>query len=67
MLIEVLNDNNIPSVSRPVLGAALVIGTGMHERLRIFVPTEFLQQANELVEELFSADTNNNDLDESDY
>ncbi len=56
MLIEVLKDNNIPCISFPVYGVGLVIKTGKKEILKIFVPSENLEQASELVQELFSGE-----------
>jgi len=55
MLLEVLEDNGIPCVSIPVYGAGLTIRSGAQEWLQIYVPWEFLPQAEELVQELFSA------------
>ena len=54
MLMEVLEDNNIPCASLPVHGAALVHKTGKQERLRVYVPSENLQQASDLLHILFS-------------
>ncbi len=54
MLMEVLEDNNIPCTSLPVYGAALVLKTGKQERLRVYVPSENLEQASELLHILFS-------------
>ena len=56
MLMDVLRDNEIPFATRSVYGAALVIRAGMHERLKIYVPSEFFNKASELADELFSAD-----------
>lgn len=54
MLMEVLEDNNIPCASLPVYGAALVLKTGKQERWRVYVPSENMQQASELLQALFS-------------
>ena len=54
MLMEVLRDNGIPCVKQVVHGAGLVIKTGMLERLKVYVPKEYMEQASALVEELFS-------------
>ena len=56
MLIEVLEDNNIPCAAVPVLGAGFALKTGAHECLRVYVPNDHLPQATVLVEELFSAE-----------
>ena len=55
MLIEVLEDNNIPCTALPVYGAGLTIRTGMKERLKVYVPSENLEKATELLNELFSS------------
>ena len=57
MLIEVLNDNGVPCVSRSVLGVGFVIKTGTPERLKIYVPSEQAEHANELLRELFDANS----------
>ena len=57
MLMQVLEDNGMPCVALPVYGAGLSIKTGKRERLRIFVPSENLPQAKELEQELFSAES----------
>ena len=54
MLMEVLQDNGIPCVKQSVYGAGLVIKTGMLERFKVYVPKEYMEQALELVTELFS-------------
>lgn len=57
MLMEVLQDNGIPCTALSAVGAALVIGAGVQERLRVYVPKEHLEQASQLAEQLFSAPT----------
>ena len=57
MLMEVLQDNGIPCVSFSVHGAALVIKAGMQESLKVFVPKEYLEKAEELCDELFSSES----------
>ena len=56
MLIEVLKDNEIPYASESVYGAALVLRGGAKERLRIYVPAEYMERASDLVDELFSGE-----------
>ena len=56
MLMEVLQDNNIPCVTMPVYGAGFSLKTGKAENLRVFVPGANLPLAQELLEALFSAD-----------
>ncbi len=56
MLVEVLRDNGIPCATRPVNGIAFTIKTGMQDSLQVFVPEEFMERANELVDELFNAE-----------
>lgn len=57
MLMQVLKDNNVPCATVPVFGAGLSIKAGMQERLRVYVPSENLLLAKELVEELFSSES----------
>lgn len=57
MLMQVLEDNNVPCAAIPVYGAGFSIRTGIQERLKVYVPAENLMQATELVEELFSAES----------
>lgn len=57
MLMQVLEDNNIPCVAVPVFGAGLSIKAGMQERLKVCIPSENLSHARELVEELFSSES----------
>ena len=56
MLMQVLEDNRIPCMALPVYGAALVIKTGMQERLKVYVHSKNLKQASELLQELFSSE-----------
>ncbi len=53
MLTQVLQDNDIPCTVLPVHGAGFSIKTGVQDRLQVYVPTERLQQATELLQELF--------------
>ena len=58
MLMEVLDDNEIPHAAKPVYGAGLVIRAGMQERLEVYVPKKYFEQAKALADALFSeADT----------
>ena len=56
MLMEVLRDNDVPCVSIPVFGAGFVLKTGVQERLQVLVPTEFMERARDLLDELFAGD-----------
>ena len=56
MLMEALQDNNIPCVSSPVYGVGFALKTGIMERLKVYVPAEHLTGATELLTELFSED-----------
>ena len=56
MLVQVLEDNRIPCTAVPVFGAGFSLKTGMQERLRIYVPAQFLPQATDLRESLFNAE-----------
>ena len=55
MLMQVLEDNDVPCAAVPVYGAGFSLKTGTQERLKIYVPATNLPQATELTEELFSA------------
>lgn len=54
MLQDVLKDQGIPCVHKPVYGAALMmnVGTAM-ERYRLYVPYEHLLDARSIAEQLF--------------
>ena len=56
MLMEVLADHHIPCLSQPVYGAGMSIRSGKREELIVYVPRQNLPQAQQLLEELFSAD-----------
>ena len=56
MLIQVLEDNGSSCTTLPVYGAGFSIKTGMQDSLKVFVPSEKLSQAEELLQELFSAE-----------
>ena len=56
MLMQVLEDNNVPCAALPVYGAGFAIKTGTQERLKVYVLSENLPQATELLQELFSAE-----------
>ena len=56
MLEEVLKDYRIPCVAFPVHGAAFTLRTGQAEKLRLYVPVEYLPRAEELRAELFSSE-----------
>lgn len=55
-LMQVLKENDIPYSTLPVHGAGVTMKTGMQERLRIFVPTEYKEKASALLNVLFSSD-----------
>ena len=57
MLVEVLKDNGIPCVAESVYGSGLVFKTGLKDIWQVLVPDEYLQEASELVEALFSEAT----------
>ena len=63
LLLQVLQDHDIPCVSIPVYGAGLVVRTGMQERLRVYVPEEKMQQAADLLQQLFSEDMQQEDAE----
>ena len=62
MLMEVLQDNGILCTSVPVLGAGMVIKTGLQEKLAVYVPADRQYRAEELLEELFSEESIITDL-----
>ena len=53
MLLQVLEDNNIPCTALPVHGAGVVINTGIQERLKVYVPCTNKSAAEDLMNELF--------------
>ena len=57
MLMQVLEDNHVPCTTIAVNGAGFSIKTGIQDRLRIYVPSEKLPQAMDLVDALFSEDS----------
>ncbi len=58
MLADVLQQNGIPFFKESSLGAGLAIKTGgLSESIRFFVPVSRIDGARELVEELFSKET----------
>ncbi len=56
MLIQVLQDNGIPHVAQSVFGAGFSLKTGTKEKLRIYVPAEHKEKAEELRFTLFPED-----------
>lgn len=60
MLEDVLKQNNIPVFVQSNIGAGMAIKAGsMFERIRFYVPFVHWEAANALVDELFSADEDN--------
>ena len=56
MLMQVLEDNGITAVGRPVHGAGFSIKTGTPDFFDILVPADSLRLAQELLEQLFSGE-----------
>ena len=56
MLMDVLQDNDVPCSALPVYGAALALKSGRQEQLRVYVPADYLPQATELLDALFNAE-----------
>ena len=56
LLGQVLKDNDIEYVAIPVYGAGLSLKAGLQERFKIYVPNESMNQAKELLNELFPED-----------
>ena len=61
MLMQVLEDHNVPYTALPVYGVGFSMKTGTQERLKVYVPSGNLPQATELLQELFSAESIQND------
>lgn len=57
MLMQVLEDNQIPYTALPVYDTALVIKGGVPNRMKVYVPGENKAAAEELVNELFCRET----------
>ena len=56
ILEDILKQNGIPFLKKDVMGAGLAIKVGpMLERSRFYVPYERLEEAESLVDDLFSA------------
>ena len=67
MLADVLKQENIPYVTKNVLGAGLAIKVGyMNERVRFYVMYQHLEKAREITEELFSRPDSDDDCDDED-
>ena len=64
MLMEVLDEYEIPHTAKSVYGAGLVIRAGLQERLEIYVPDAYFEQASALAEELF-AEADDNETEEA--
>lgn len=62
MLMQVLEDNGVPCAALPVYGAGFALKTGVMERLKVFVPANYLPQATALAEALFSAESIQEDV-----
>lgn len=56
MLIQVLEDHHIPCTAIPAQGVGLSLKTGVQDSLRIYVPRDCMEQAQELLQELFSSE-----------
>lgn len=55
MLEDVLKQNNIPVFTKKMLGIGMALKVGpMCERVRIYVPYSYLQEAQMIIESLFS-------------
>ena len=56
MLMQVLEDNGITAVSKPVCGAGFSIKTGIADYFDIYVPASRMTDARELLDGLFSGE-----------
>ena len=54
MLMEVLKDNGVECVAVPVDNAESLLQVKIRERLKIYVPADSKEKADELLSELFS-------------
>ena len=54
MLMEVLEDNGVKCISKPVFGAGFAMRTGTVERLTIYVSEDKIIEAQALMAQLFS-------------
>lgn len=62
MLEDVLKQNNIPCLTKNVLGAGLALKVGpMSERVRFYIPYLHLQNAKAIVDKLFPAPQEGNE------
>ena len=57
VLVQVLEDNNIPCIALPFYGEDIDIITGTQNKLKVYIPSEKLPHAMALVDELFSTDS----------
>lgn len=65
MLEDVLKQNNIPVLTKKMLGIGMALKIGpMSERVRFYVPYSYLQESEMIVEGLFSM-TKGGDCDEN--
>lgn len=64
MLMQVLQDNDIPCTALPVHGVGFALKTGTQDRLNVYVPADRLEQASLLVKELFSGEYAEESVDE---
>ncbi len=56
ILVQLLKNNGIPCVAKPVHGAGMVVGAGVQERMRLYIPAEMVSQAEALMADYFPAD-----------
>lgn len=60
ILKDILKQNDIPTFSRSVMGAGMVIRAGAAlDRTEFYVPSSHFEKAKQIVEELFSNDGDN--------
>lgn len=56
MFLEILKDNDIPSTNLSSVGAGMVIKAGVPNRIKVYVPYEKLDLAQELLRQAFPDD-----------
>ena len=54
ILMQVLRENGVPCISKPVYGAGLAVSAGLQERMKVYVAPGSLPQAQELLEDLLA-------------
>ena len=67
MLQELLQNNHIPAVLLPTLGAGISLKSGQTEQYQIFVPYEGLELSMELLQMAFGADQEMEEMEDDSF